>query len=169
MAQVNCQCGHEKRDHRSQRYGTVHGECKVCLCNGFVKPKVSIVSSTELSSFSVLGSDAPAIDWILERIERKCCPQGLNVISEELRWMGRDSMTYDKLSQAVRLEMRKPRPRIQSVAEGIYWFADKNVPAGWSLYGDRRMLPCFYREYPPAISWDELDQPENILPPPGKS
>jgi hypothetical protein len=138
------------------------------LCNAFAKPKVSLASSAELSNFSTLTSDAPVMDRILERIERKCCPQGLNVISEELRWMGQDSMTYEKLLQAVQIELRKPCPRIQSVAEGVYWFAGKNVPTGWSLYRDRRMLPCFYREYPPAISWDELDRPENILPSPGK-
>ena len=168
MAQVNCQCGHEKRDHRSSRSGTTHGECKVCLCNAFMKPTPPLTSGTQLSSFSTLAADAPVIDWILERIERKCCPQGLNVISEELRWMGQNSMTYEKLSHAVRLELRKSYPRIQMVGEGIYWFADKNVPAGWSIYGDRRMLPCFYREYPPIITWDELDKPENILPTQGK-
>ena len=168
MAQVNCQCGHEKRDHRSQRSGTVHAECKICLCNAFAKPKVAAVNSTELSNFSALTPGAPAMDWILERIERKCCPQGLNVISEELLWMGQGSMTHERLLHAVRVELKKPCPRIQSVAEGVYWFADKNIPTGWSLYGDRRMLPCFYREYPPVISWDKLDQPENILPPPSK-
>ena len=166
MAQINCECGHEKRDHRSQRSGTTFGECKVCLCGAFAKRKLVLGSSVALSDLSALTPDAPVMDWILERIQRKCCPQGLNVISEELRWMGQDSMTYEKLSQAVRVELRKPHPRIQSVAEGIYWFAEKNVPAGWSLYGDRRMLPCFYREYPPLISWDELDNPENILPRP---
>ena len=165
---IHCECGHEKRDHRSQRSGTVYAECKICLCKAFVKPKVSLVSSTDLTDLSALTPDAPVMDWILERIERKCCPQGLNVISEELRWMGQDSMTYEKLMQAVRLELRKPYPRIQSVAEGIYWFANKRIPTGWSLYGDKRMLPCFYREYPPAISWDKLDRPENILPRPGK-
>jgi hypothetical protein len=167
MAQGDCKCGHEKRDHRTQRAGTIHGECKVCLCDGYVKVEPPQMSGTEICQHSSLRSGAPVMDWILERIERKGCPQGLNVIAEELQWMGQDSMTYEKLRQAVSTELRKSYPRIVSVAEGVYWFADKVIPAGWSLYADKRMLPCFYREYPPVISWDELDHPDNILPRPG--
>lgn len=168
MAQLNCECGHEKIDHRAQRSGTVHGECKICLCDVYKKVAPPLVASTEMNDHSSVKNGAPVMEWILERIERKCCPQGLNIIAEELHWMGQESMTYDKLRQAVGVELRKSHPRIQSVSEGVYWFADKNIPVGWSLYGDRRMLPCFYREYPPIISWDELDQPDNILPRPGK-
>jgi hypothetical protein len=87
---------------------------------------------------------------------------------EELQWMGDHSITYEKLLQAVRAELNDPHPRIRRVAEGVYWFKDAEIPLGWSLYGDRRMLPCFYRRYPPQISWDELDLPENLLPPPSK-
>ncbi len=103
---------------------------------------------------------------LLERLEQKCCPQGLHVIVEELRWMGDQSMTYEKLWQAVSADLRAAHPRVRRIAEGIYWFAELEVPVGWSLFGDRRMLPCFYRRYPPAISWDDLDLPENLLPPP---
>ena len=46
---------------------------------------------------SDLPRGASVMEWILERMERKCCPQGLNVIAEELRWMGQESMTYEKL------------------------------------------------------------------------
>lgn|SRR5512144_388225 len=108
------------------------------------------------------------IKRVIERLEQKGCPQGLHVILEELRWMGERAMTYEKLWDAVRAELRAHHPRIRRVAEGIYWFAGADIPLGWSLFGDRRMLPCFYRKYPPAISWDDLDLPENILPPPHK-
>ena len=110
--------------------------------------------------------DTTAITRVLERLESKCCPQGLHVMVEELLWMGENLITYEKLLKAVQSELRQPHPRIRRVAEGVYWFADMEIPAGWSLYGDRRMLPCFYRRYPPQISWDDLDLPENILPPP---
>lgn len=110
----------------------------------------------------------PMMDWILERLEHKCSPQGLNVMVEELQWMGLRSITYDKLWRAVRAELRTAHPRIRRVAEGVYWYVDTNLPLGWSLYRDRRMLPCFYRTYPPAISWDDLDRLENIMPPPAK-
>ena len=106
------------------------------------------------------------IDKILERLRFKGCPQGLNVMAEELRWMGSSSMTTKRLRRAVRAELRMPRPRICRVAEGVYWFADQNIPVGWSLFLDRRMLPCFYRLYPPAIPWDDIDIAENILPSP---
>jgi hypothetical protein len=105
---------------------------------------------------------------VLERLEQKCCPQGLHVIFEELRWMGDRSMTYEQLSHAVHTDLRAPHPRIRRVAEGVYWFAELDIPLGWSLFRDRRMLPCFYRRYPPAISWEDLDLPENVLPPPGR-
>ena|SRR5690348_10212411 len=104
--------------------------------------------------------------WVLERLEQKCSPQGLHVVLEELQWMGERSLTYEELWHAVRTELRAAHPRIRRVAEGVYWFADADLPPGWSLFRDRRMLPCFYRRYPPAISWDDLDLPENLLPPP---
>ena len=85
---------------------------------------------------------------------------------EELQWMGESSITYDKIVRAVRAELRQCYPRIRRVTEGVYWFVGAGTPPGWSLYGDRRMLPCFYRKYPPEISWDDLDLPENVLPPP---
>jgi len=107
-----------------------------------------------------------AIKLILARLEQKGCPQGLHVIFEELQWMGKRSITYERLRYAVRKELRAAHPHIRRVAEGVYWFSDVDVPLGWSLFGDRRMLPCFYRRYPLAISWDDLDRPENILPPP---
>jgi hypothetical protein len=110
----------------------------------------------------------PTITRVIERLEQKGCPQGLHVILEELRWMGERSTSYEKLWHAVRTELRAAQPRIRRVAEGVYWFSEADIPLGWSLFGDRRMLPCFYRKYPPAISWDDLDLPENILPPPHK-
>ena len=169
MSSPTCVCGHEKRDHRQPRNGnSSYGECKVCLCEAFDKVKPPLAPPTAIADHSSLKSGASVIDWILERIERKCCPQGLNVILEELQWMGQENITHDKLSHAVSLELRKPHPRIETVAEGIYWFANKSVPAGWSMFNDRRMLPCFYREYPPEIAWEDLDRPENILPPPLK-
>lgn len=103
---------------------------------------------------------------LLERLQAKCCPQGLHVMVEELQWMGERSITYEKVLEAVRSELRHGEPRIRRVAEGVYWFADADIPLGWSLFRDRRMLPCFYRKYPPQISWDNLDLPENLLPPP---
>jgi len=106
------------------------------------------------------------IDLILERLRFKGCPQGLNVICEELQWLGRTSITHEALRLAVRRELRMPHPRIRSIAEGVYWFSHDDVPVGWSLFLDRRMLPCFYRQYPPAIAWEDLDKPENILPKP---
>ena len=109
------------------------------------------------------------IDLILERLRFKGCPQGLNVMAEELRWMGRSSITHERLRLAVRAELRMPHPRIRGVAEAVYWLSDHNVPVGWSLFHDQRMLPCFYRLYPPAISWDDIDAPENILPPPSRA
>jgi hypothetical protein len=108
------------------------------------------------------------MQWILERLEHKCAPQGLNVMVEELHWMGVGSATYKKLWRAVRTELRSKHPRIRPVAEAVYWFADRNLPQGWSLFRERSMLPCFYRLYPPAISWEELDQPGNILPRPAR-
>lgn len=119
-----------------------------------------------MEEYSSLCTGAPVMDWILERLERKNSPQGLNVIAEELRWLGQPAITHEKLVQAVSLEMKRARPRIEAVAEGVYWIAGKCTPPGWNLFGDRRMLPCFYREYPPDISWEHLDQPENILPSP---
>ena len=110
-----------------------------------------------------------AILRVLERLQYKSCPQGLHVMAEELQWMGDSAMTHEVLGRAVQAELRRPNPRIQVVAQGVYWFSDVRVPLTWSLYGDSRMLPCFYRRYPPAISWEEVDQPDNLLPPPGKT
>jgi hypothetical protein len=89
-------------------------------------------------------------------------------MAEEFQWLGDTELTHEKLEQAVRAEMGKARPRLRVVVEGVYWFSDVNIPVGWSLFGDRRMLPCFYREYPPNVSWDDLDRPENLLPAPDK-
>jgi len=96
------------------------------------------------------GARTPVINWILERIDYKGCPQGLHVIAEELEWMKVVSVSYDRLKRAADVELRRANPRIMRVAEGIYWFAERQVPVGWSLYRDQRMLPCFYREYPPV-------------------
>ena len=167
MSQAICLCNHEKLDHRRPLRGSSDtGECRICLCPTFRKRMPPQVMRTEIAEYTSLPAGAPMIDWVLERLERKRSPQGLNVIAEELQWMGHEDITHDKLLHAVRLELRKPRPRILAVAEEVYWFADKQTPAGWSLYSDKRMLPCFYRIYPPEISLDELDKPENILPPP---
>jgi hypothetical protein len=169
MSQPNCECGHEKRDHRPPRRGTSNfGECRICLCANFRKVAPPPVGSTDMSEYSAVRGNVPIMDWILDRIERKSSPQGLNVIAEELRWLGQAAITHEKLLQAVSAELKKPRPRIEAVAEGVYWIAGKTTPPGWSLFGDLRMLPCFYREYPPDISWEEIDNPENILPPPSK-
>ena len=112
------------------------------------------------------GARMPMINWILERIDYKGCPQGLHVIAEELEWLEVASVNYERLKRAADVELRRANPRITRVAEGIYWFAERQVPVGWSLYRDQRMLPCFYREYPPAISWEDIDKPGNILPRP---
>jgi hypothetical protein len=119
-----------------------------------------------MNSGSLHKPGTPAIKRIIERLEQKGCPQGLHVIAEELQWMGQRSTTYEELWHAVRTELRGDHPRIQRVAEGVYWLSATEIPLGWSLFGDRRMLPCFYRQYPPTISWEDLDLPENILPPP---
>ena len=111
----------------------------------------------------------PVINWILERIDHKGCPQGLHVMAEELEWMEVASVNYDRLKRAADVELRRTNPRIKRVAEGIYWFAERKVPIGWSLYRDQRMLPCFYREYPPAIAWEDIDKPGNILPRPQRN
>jgi hypothetical protein len=111
----------------------------------------------------------PAIQRIFERLEQKGCPQGLHVMAEELQWMGECSITYEILLRSVCKEMQATHPRLRRIAEGVFWFSASEIPLGWSLFGDRRMLPCFYRQYPPAISWDELDLPENILPRPFES
>jgi len=90
-------------------------------------------------------------------------------MAEELRWIGHGSITNERLRLAIRTELRMPHPRIRSVAEGVVWLSDRNVPVGWSLFLDQRMLPCFYRLYPPAVAWDDIDKPENILQPPSAS
>jgi hypothetical protein len=170
MTQANCECGHEKFDHRQPRRGIGgFGECKICLCAGFRKIAPPRIVKTVLDEYSRLQTGAPVMDWILERLERKNSPQGLNVIAEEMLWLGQSSITHEKLVQAVAIELKKPRPRIEAVAEGVYWIAGKNTPTGWSLFGDRRMLPCFYREYPPDITWEEIDRPDNILPSPRRT
>jgi hypothetical protein len=104
------------------------------------------------------------MDLVLSRMEQKCCPQGLNVILEELHWMGMTAITCEQLRSAVKADLSGSHPRLRAVAPDVYWLAEVNVPLGWSLYRDVRMLPCFYRRYPPQISWDDLDSPENILP-----
>lgn len=142
------------------------GECKMCWCVAYKKVEPPPVKVTFLSEYTSLSPNAPVIDWILERIERKGCPQGLNVMAEELRWLGMTEITHDKLVQAVKKELRSSSPRIQALADEVYWYADRRAPAGWALFRDPRMLPCFYRQYPPDISWEEIDSPNNILPPP---
>jgi hypothetical protein len=121
-----------------------------------------------MTSLSPQARSVSVLSKIFERLEAKSCPQGLNVMAEEFHWLGDTELTHERLTQAVKAEMGKPRPRLRVVVEGVYWFADRNIPIGWSIFGDRRMLPCFYREYPPHVSWDDLDRPENILPAPGK-
>ena len=121
-----------------------------------------------MSSLALRRDNNAIMARVLERLAYKCCPQGLHVMVEELQWMGKRSITYEKVLNAVRAELRHCHPRIRRVGEGIYWLAGVEIPLGWSLYGDRRMLPCFYRKYPPEISWDNLDLPENLLPPPRK-
>jgi hypothetical protein len=121
-----------------------------------------------MSSLPAHPRTVPVLSRIFERLEAKSCPQGLNVMAEEFKWLGDTELTHEKLEHAVRTEMNKARPRLKLIVEGVYWFSDRNIPIGWSLFGDRRMLPCFYREYPPRVSWDDLDRPENILPAPPK-
>jgi hypothetical protein len=123
------------------------------------------VEIPDIIDYTALGHTAPVLEMIIERLERKACPQGLNVMAEELQWIGHSSATYDKIVRAVKAELTQSHPRILAVSEGIYWLADRTVPAGWSLYG-KAMLPCFYCEYPPQISWDELELPANIMPHP---
>jgi|SRR5579872_4876070 len=117
---------------------------------------------SQMNTFS--RARTPVINWILERIDYKGCPQGLHVMADELEWMEVASVNYDRLKRAADIELRRANPRIMRVAEDIYWFAERQVPVGWSLYQDQRMLPCFYRKYPPAISWEDIDKPGNILP-----
>lgn len=120
----------------------------------------------DAQSVTTLKASTPAIEWVLERLAFKCCPQGINVMAEELRWLGLDAMTQEKVILAINSELRKPHPRVQRISDGVYWFSEERPPIGWSLYSDVRMLPCFYRRYPPSISWDELDSADNILPRP---
>jgi hypothetical protein len=117
-------------------------------------------------SSAATHKQASPMTRVLARLEHKCCPQGLHVILEELHWLGDRSLTYEQLSHAVHTDLRASHPRIRRVAEGVYWFAELDIPLGWSLFRDQRMLPCFYRRYPPAISWEDLDRPDNVLPPP---
>jgi hypothetical protein len=161
MAIANCMCGHEKRDHRPQRSGMPYGACRICLCNLY-----QVIHRAPEHEVRELKAEAPVIEWVLERLSSKCCPQGLNVMAEELRWLGLGSMTYLKLLNAVNTEIGKPQSRIAQLSGEVYWFSGKSTPADWSLKLDRRMLPCFYRRYPPDIPWDELENPENILPSP---
>ncbi len=165
----NCECGHPSSEHRLPRRGCGNsGECRICLCEGFRKPPLPLVTCTDMDEYSRLQAGAAVMDWILERLERKSSPQGLNVMAEELQWLGQAAMTRERLARAVSLELKQPRPRIEAVAEEVYWVAGKCTPAGWSLFRDRRMLPCFYREYPPDIAWEDIDNPSNILPSPSK-
>lgn len=100
------------------------------------------------------------IAGIPERIDYKGCPQGLHVMAEELEWMEVAFVHYERLKRAANVELRRANPRSKRVAEGICWFAERQVPVGWSLYHDQRTLPCFYREYPPASSWRTPISPE---------
>ncbi len=53
MANVSCECGHEKRDHVIPLMGTQgYGRCKVCLCNQYVKPEARplAAAATKVSS-----------------------------------------------------------------------------------------------------------------------
>ena len=65
------------------------------------------------------GARTPVINWILERIDYKRCPQGLHVMAEELEWMEVASVNYDRLKRAADIELRQANPRIKRVAEGI--------------------------------------------------
>ena len=65
------------------------------------------------------GPRTPMINWILERIEYKGCPQGLHVMADELDWMEVASVNYDRLKRAADVELRRANPRIKRVAEGI--------------------------------------------------
>jgi len=45
MTTPTCECGHDKRDHRTPLLGRHgYGQCKVCLCDRFVKATVAAVS-----------------------------------------------------------------------------------------------------------------------------
>jgi hypothetical protein len=90
-----------------------------------------------MSSHSARCHATAIMTRILERLEGKSCPQGLHVMVEELQWMGERSLTYEQVLKAVRAELKDARPRIRRVAEGVYWFADADIPLGWSLYRDR--------------------------------
>lgn len=138
------------------------------MCETYRKASPPRVVHTDMQEYSSLHTGAAIMDWILERLERKNSPQGLNVIAEELQWLGQTTITHERLVAAVTSELRRPRPRIEAVAEEVYWIAGQCTPSGWSLFRDRRMLPCFYREYPPDISWEEIDSPANILPSPSR-
>ncbi|MDR3762700.1 MAG: hypothetical protein P4M01_01255 [Acidobacteriota bacterium] len=157
-----CKCRHSLYDH--QRNGHT-GECLNCWCTSFVADHALGANATCISDYTSLSSDSSVLDHVIERLERKASPQGLNVLAEEFQWMGNSLMTYERLCSAVQAELRKPHPRLLLVSEGIVWFSEKSVPAGWSLFCTG-MLPCFYREYPPQISWEKFDLPENRMPPP---
>jgi hypothetical protein len=158
----HCECGHSVYDHQRHRHT---GECVNCWCTAFVADRPSAANATFISDYTSLPSDSSVLDRVIERLERKASPQGLNVLAEEFQWMGDSLITYEKLCKAVRAELHKPHSRLIVVSVGIVWLREKSVPAGWSLFC-KGMLPCFYREYPPQISWEELDLPENRLPRP---
>ena len=63
------------------------------------------------------GAHDRLIDLILSRMEQKCSPQGLNVILEELHWMGMKSITCDQLRSAVKADLRGSHPRLRAVAQ----------------------------------------------------
>jgi hypothetical protein len=56
MRAANCECDHEKRDHRRTAYGPAGrsgwGECKVCLCKSYTRLAASDANlcSTELAA-----------------------------------------------------------------------------------------------------------------------
>ena len=46
---TECECGHEKRDHRLPLSGSserAYGPCKVCLCNSYAKARASALTVT---------------------------------------------------------------------------------------------------------------------------
>lgn len=47
----NCECGHEKRDHRRTAYGSGgssrYAECKICLCKDYARPESADTSKDE--------------------------------------------------------------------------------------------------------------------------
>lgn len=59
MNVANCQCGHEKRDHRAGLAGNKYGACKVCLCDEYVKVKTAAVAAAEKRG--PIGQQSPIV------------------------------------------------------------------------------------------------------------